>query len=111
MPKREILVLQDGSWTPTTITVRARNNALETESSYERTISIQISEQFGHEGKNWMLPRGTRQSTADFNALMTVTRSTKTSNINELLSALNRPQERRAHHNKYAKFSKQHKRG
>lgn len=111
MPKREILVLQDGKWIPTSVTVRARNAALETESSYERTVAIQISEQFGHEGKNWMLPRGTRQSTADFNALMTVTRSTKTSNIKDLLSALNKPQERRSHHNKYARFSKQHKRG
>ncbi len=111
MPKREILVLQDGHWTPTTLTVRARNAALETESSYERTIAIQISEQFGHEGKGWMLPHGTRQSTADFNALMAVTRSTRTSNLKDLLGALNKPQERRAHHNKYAKFSKQHKRG
>ncbi len=110
MPKREILVLQDSRWVSTTVTVRARNPALESEASYERAIALQISEIHGHEGKNWTLPRGTRQATADFNALMSVTRSTRTSNIQELLHALNRPQERRAHHNKYAQFSKKNKR-
>lgn len=111
MPKREILVLQDNHWVPTSVTVRARNPALESEASYERAVALQISEIHGHEGENWTLPRGTRQATADFNALMTVTRSTRTSNIKDLLHALNTPHERRAHHNKYARFSKLHKRG
>ena len=110
MPKREILVLQDGHWVPTSVTVRARNTAIETESSYERSITLQISEIHGHEGKNWMLPHGTRQSSADFNALMTVTRSSRTSSIKDLLGALNKPQQKREKHTKYARFSKLHKR-
>lgn len=106
MPKREIMVADGrGGWRKQSVDVR-RQGALESEAAYERNIALDITRMFGHEGVGWTVEHGTRAAQRDFNALMAVTRGSRVTNVQDLLSALNRPAERRPHHNKYERFSK-----
>lgn len=109
MPKREIMVSDgNGGWKIRSVDVRKRGT-LESETTYERNIAIDLSRQFGHEGVGWTVEHGTRVAQHDFAALMSVTRGTRVSSIKDLLNALNQPATsngRRPHHNKYERFSK-----
>lgn len=106
MPKFEIQVLENGTWIPKTIDVRARNTALESETAYLHNISLEISQHYGHEGVTWTVARGTRSAQADFAALAAVSQFNHGTRVQDLLAVLNKPREPRRHFNKYERFSK-----